>query len=211
MRQVIGGAVDAGEVIDLFAAAGLDAARLDILSDEFLDRVAALEQKNLALETLRKLLNDQIKISERTNLVQAQKFREALEKAMLGYTNKQITTAEMIAQLIELAKWVREAKQHGEELGLSSEETAFYDALAENGSAKEVMKSDTAPPDGPRAGRDGQEDAQARLDAARVACGRTCGARCAGCWRCTAIRRTWRRTRRSSCCGRRSCRRRSSE
>ncbi|HEX3149665.1 MAG TPA: type I restriction endonuclease subunit R [Gemmataceae bacterium] len=142
VRQVIGGAVDAGEVIDLFAAAGLDAARLDILSDEFLQRVSALEQKNLALETLRKLLNDQIKASERTNLVQAQKFREALEKAMLGYTNKQFTTAQMIAKLLELAKWVREAKQHGEELGLSGEETAFYDALAENGSAKKVMKSD---------------------------------------------------------------------
>ena len=142
VRQVIGGAVDAGEVIDLFAAAGLDAARLDILSDEFLERVSALQQKNLALETLRKLLNDQIKISERTNLVQAQKFREALEKAMLGYTNKQISTAQMIAQLLELAKWVREAKRHGDELGLSNEETAFYDALAENRSAKEVMKSD---------------------------------------------------------------------
>ena len=142
VRQVIGGAVDAGEVIDLFAAAGLDAARLDILSDEFLERVSALEQKNLALETLRKLLTDQIKLSERINLVQAQKFREALEKAMLGYTNKQISTAQMIAQLLELAKWVREAKRHGQELGLSSEETAFYDALAENGSAKEVMKSD---------------------------------------------------------------------
>ena len=105
--------------------------------------MSALEQKNLALETLRKLLNDQIRISERTNLVQSQKFREALEEAMLGYTNKQITTAEMIARLLDLAKWVREAQQHGEELGLSDEETAFYDALAENGSAKEVMKTDT--------------------------------------------------------------------
>jgi type I restriction enzyme R subunit len=142
VRQVIGGAVDAGDVIDLFAAAGLDEARLDILSEDFLDRVSALEQKNLALETLRKLLSDQIKISERTNLVQAQKFREALEKAMLGYTNKQINTAEMIAKLLELAKWVREAKKHGQDLGLSTEEIAFYDALAENGSAKEVMKSD---------------------------------------------------------------------
>ena len=142
VRQVIGGAVDAGEVIDLFAAAGLDAARLDILSDEFLERVSALEQKHLALETLRKLLTDQIKISERTNLVQARKFREALEDAMLGYTNKQITTAQMIAHLLELAKWVREAKRHGEELGLTDEETAFYDALAVNGSAKEVMKSE---------------------------------------------------------------------
>jgi type I restriction enzyme R subunit len=142
VRQVIGSAVDAGDVIDLFAAAGLDAARLDILSDEFLERVSALEQKNLALETLRKLLNDQIKTSERTNLVQAQKFREALEKAMISYTNKQITTAQMIAHLLDLAKWLRDAKQHGRDLGLSDEETAFYDALAENGSAKEVMKSD---------------------------------------------------------------------
>jgi len=142
VRQVIGGAVDAGEVIDLFAAAGLDAARLDILSEDFLNRVSALEQKNLALETLRKLLTDQIKISERTNLVQARRFREALEKAMLGYTNKQIGTAEMIAQLLEMAKWVREAKRHGQDLGLNDEETAFYDALAENGSAKSVMKSD---------------------------------------------------------------------
>ena len=143
MRQVIGGAVDADEVIDLFAAAGLDEARLDILSDEFLGRVAALEQKNLALETLRKLLNDQIRITERTNLVQSKKFREALEDAMLRYTNKAITTAEMIARLIDLAKHLRDAQKHGEELGLSSEETAFYDALAENESAREVMKSDT--------------------------------------------------------------------
>jgi len=142
VRQVIGGAVGAGEVIDLFAAAGLDAARLDILSDAFLERVSALEQKHLALETLRKLLTDQIRLSERGNLVQARKFREALEEAMLGYTSKQTNTAQMIAQLLELAKWVREAKRHGEELGLSGEETAFYDALAENGSAREVMKSD---------------------------------------------------------------------
>jgi type I restriction enzyme R subunit len=143
VRQVIGGAVDADEVIDLFAVVGLAEARLDILSDEFLVRVAALEQKNLALETLRKLLNDQIRITERTNLVQSKRFREALEDAMLRYTNKAITTAEMIARLIDLAKHLRDAQKHGEELGLSSEETAFYDALVENGSAREVMKSDT--------------------------------------------------------------------
>lgn len=143
VRQVIGGAVDADQVIDLFAAAGLAEARLDILSDEFLSRVAALEQKNLALETLRKLLSDQIRVSERTNLVQSKKFREALEDAMLRYTNKAITTAEMISRLIDLAKHLREAQRHGQSLGLSDEETAFYDALAENGSAKQVMKSDT--------------------------------------------------------------------
>ncbi len=143
VRQVIGGAVDADEVIDLFAVAGLDEARLDILSDEFLGRVAALEQKNLALETLRKLLNDQIRSTERTNIVQSKKFREALEDALLRYTNKAITTAEMITRLIELAKHLRDARAHGAELGLSGEETAFYDALAENGSAAEAMQSDT--------------------------------------------------------------------
>ena len=143
VRQVIGGAVDADEVIDLFAIAGLEEARLDILSDEFLGRVAALEQKNLALETLRKLLNDQIRSTARSNIVQSRKFREALEDAMARYTNKAISTAEMISRLIDLAKSLRDAQKHGEALGLSSEETAFYDALAENGSAKEAMKSDT--------------------------------------------------------------------
>lgn len=142
VRQVLGGAVDAGEVIDLFAAAGLEEARLDILSDEFLGRVAAMEQKNLALEALRKLLADQIKLSERRNLVQSRRFREALEDAMLRYTNKQITTAEMIVKLLELAEFVREQRARGEAEGMSEEEFAFYDALAENGSARDVMKSD---------------------------------------------------------------------
>lgn len=142
VRQVIGGAVDADEVIDLFAVAGLEEARVNILSDEFLGRVAALEQKNLALETLRKLLSDQIRVTERTNLVQSKRLREALEDAMLRYTNKAISTAEMISRLIDLAKHLRDARSHGQELGLSSEETAFYDALTENESARDVMKSD---------------------------------------------------------------------
>ena len=85
VRQVIGGAVEADTVIDLFAVAGLEEARLEILGDEFLGRVAALEHKNLALETLRKLLNDQIRINERSNIVQSRKFREALEDAMRSY------------------------------------------------------------------------------------------------------------------------------
>lgn len=143
VRQVIGGAVNAGDVIDLFAAAGLDDVRIDILSDEFLQRVAALEQKNLALETLRKLLSDQIHAIERTNIVQSRDFREALEDAMAQYTNRAITTAEMIIRLVELAQLLRDAQHRGEELGLTNEETAFYDALAENGSAQELMENDT--------------------------------------------------------------------
>ena len=142
VRQVIGGAVEAGRVIDLFAVAGFEEVRIDILSDEFLGRVAAMEQKNLALETLRKLLNDQIRITERSNIVQSQKFREALEEAIRRYTNKAITTAEMITHLIDLAKHLREAQERGEKLGLSTEEIALYDALADNESAREVMQND---------------------------------------------------------------------
>ena len=143
VRQVIGSAVEADKVIDLFAVAGLEDARLDILGDEFLSRVAALEQKNLALETLRKLLSDQIRVSEHSNFVQARRFRDALSDAVLRYTNRAITTADMVVRLIELAKQLRDARHHGEELGLSEEETAFYDALAENESAKEALQNDT--------------------------------------------------------------------
>ena len=142
VRQVIGGAVDAGEVIDLFSVAGLPEAQLDILGDEFLSRVAAMEQKNLALETLRKLLNDQIRTAERTNLVQSRNFRELLEDAMSRYTNKLISTAEMISRLIDLAKELRAAQKRGDELGLRDEEVAFYEALADNKSARDAMKND---------------------------------------------------------------------
>nr|WP_315852034.1 type I restriction enzyme endonuclease domain-containing protein [Tautonia rosea] len=81
--------------------------------------------------------------NERTNIVQSRKFREAFDEALLRYTNKAITPAEKISELLDLAKWVREAQKHGEELGLSAEETAFIDALTENGSAQEVLKSET--------------------------------------------------------------------
>ena len=169
--------------------------------------MAALEQKNLALETLRKLLNDQIRITERTNIVQSRKFREALEDAMLRYTNKAITTAEMISQLIDLAKSLRDAQRHGEELGLSGEETAFYDALAENGSAREAMQSDTLR----LMARELTEmiKKMPKLDwTQRESVRRTCGAMFGGCWQSTATLRIWPKTRRSSSCDRRNCQRR---
>ena len=143
VRQVIGGAVDAGDVIDLFAVAGLDDARLEILSDEFLSRVASLEQKNLALETLRKLLNDEIRVAERSNLVLSRRFREALQEAIFRYTNNAISTAEIIARLVDLARELREAKNHGVQLGLTTDEAAFYDVLADSESAVEAIQSDT--------------------------------------------------------------------
>lgn len=143
VRQVIGGTINAGEVLDLFQIAGLGTSQIGILSEDFLCRVGALPQKNIALEALRKLLTDQITLTERTNVAQSKLFREALEEAMLRYTNKALTTAEMVTQLLDLARELRSAKEHGDSLGLSAEETAFYDALAENGSAKEVMKDET--------------------------------------------------------------------
>ena len=204
---MIGGAIDADEVIDLFAVAELSDARLDILSDELLGRVAALEQKNLALETLRKLLNDQIRITERTNIVQGRKFREALEDAMLRYTNKAITTADMISRLIDLAKSLRDAQQHGEELGLSDEETAFYDALAENGSAREAMQSDTLR----LMARELTEVVKKmpKLDwTQRESVRASLRAMFGGCWQSTATLWIWPKTRRSSSCDRRNCQRR---
>lgn len=143
VRQVISGAIVSDGVIDLFQAAGLPDPNVGILSEDFLERLAALPQRNLALETLRKLLNDQIRSRERVNIVQSRSFRESLEATLTRYTNRAITTAQVIEELIGLARTIREAARRGEEQGLSEEEVAFYDALADNASAREVMKDDT--------------------------------------------------------------------
>ena len=188
--------MDAGEVIDLFAAAGLEEARLDILSDDFLSRVSALEQKNLALETLRKLLADQIESAERTNLVQARSFARRWKTRCSATRIRQMTTAEMIARYLDLAKQLREAKQHGDELGLSIEETAFYDALAENGSAKDVMKSDMLRLMA-RELTEMVKGCQSSIGRNANPFGRTSAATCVACWQSTAIRRICRRMPRS--------------
>lgn len=143
VRQVIAGAIVSDGIIDLFQAAGLPEPNVGILSEDFLDRLAALPHKNLALETLRKLLNDQIRSRERVNIVQSRGFREALESVLTRYTNRAITTAQVIDELIGLARVIREAVHRGEKSGLSEEEVAFYDALADNASAREVIQDDT--------------------------------------------------------------------
>ncbi|MEW4528130.1 type I restriction endonuclease subunit R [Maioricimonas sp. JC845] len=143
VRQVISGAIVSDGVIDLFQAAGLPDQNVGILSPEFLDRLAALPHKNLALETLRKLLNDQIRARERVNIVQSRTFRESLEATLTRYTNRAITTAQVIEELIGLAKTIKDAIDRGEKSGLSEEEVAFYDALADNESARQVMEDDT--------------------------------------------------------------------
>ncbi|GIV81895.1 MAG: DEAD/DEAH box helicase [Anaerolineae bacterium] len=139
VKQLVSQAVTSGEVIDIFGTAGLKAPDVSILSDEFLEDVREMPQKNLALELLRKLLNDEIKARSRTNLVQSRSFAEMLESAVRRYQNRTIDAAEVITELIELAKTMRDASRRGEELGLTDEELAFYDALAQNQSAVEVM------------------------------------------------------------------------
>nr|WTA67196.1 type I restriction endonuclease subunit R [Micromonospora sp. NBC_00855] len=143
VRQVISGAIASDGVIDLFQAAGLAESSVGILSDTFLEQLAILPQKNLALETLRKLLNDQITDRERVNIVQSHGFRESLESVLTSYTNRAITTAQVIDELIGLARIIREAVRRGEESGLTDEELAFYDALADNKSAREVIQDAT--------------------------------------------------------------------
>ncbi|MDP2767887.1 MAG: DUF3387 domain-containing protein, partial [Candidatus Methanoperedens sp.] len=139
IRQIISKAIASDKVIDIFAAAGLKKPDISILSDEFLAEVKELPHKNLAFELLRKLLNDEIKIRQRKNLIQGRSFAEMLEKAIKKYQNKSIETAQVIEELIELAKEMREARDRGEKLNLKEDELAFYDALEVNDSAVKVL------------------------------------------------------------------------
>jgi len=143
VRQVISGAVRTDGVIDLFAVAGLPEANVGILSEDFLNRLAALPQKNLALETLKKLLSGQIKSRERINIIQSRTFRESLEAVLVRYSNRAISTAQVIEELIGLARTIATAIEEGRETGLNEEEVAFYQALSDNESAREVLKDDT--------------------------------------------------------------------
>ena len=143
VQQLVSRAVSGREVVDIFAVAGLDKPDISILSDEFLAEVRALPQKNLAVETLRKLLQDEIKVRLRKNVVQSRTFAEMLEEALNKYHNRAIAAAQVIEELINIAKEMREAQRRGEKLGLSEDEAAFYDALASNESAVEVLGDKT--------------------------------------------------------------------
>ncbi|CDM66726.1 Domain of unknown function (DUF3387) [Pyrinomonas methylaliphatogenes] len=143
IRQIVSSAVAPEGVVDIFAAAGLKKPDISILSDEFLAEVRGMPQKNLAVELLRKLLEGEIKIWRRKNLVQARSFAEMLEAAIRRYKNRAIQAAEVIEELIQLAKEIREADRRGEALGLTEEELAFYDALEINDSAVKVLGEPT--------------------------------------------------------------------
>jgi type I restriction enzyme R subunit len=143
IRQIISRAITPEGVVDLFAAAGLKKPDISILSDEFLAEVRGMPQKNLAVELLRKLLEGEIKVRRRKNVVQARSFAERLEQAIRRYQNRAVKAVQVIEELIALAKEMREADRRGELLGLSEEELAFYEALETNDNAVKVLGEPT--------------------------------------------------------------------
>ena len=143
VRQIISRAVTSEGVMDIFAAAGLEKPDISILSDEFLAEVHGMPQRNFAVELLQKLLKGEIKTRGRKNLVQARSFAEMLEQTLRRYQNRAIEAAQVIEELIALAREMRSAAERGEELGLTEDEMAFYDALETNDSAVQVLGDET--------------------------------------------------------------------
>jgi type I restriction enzyme R subunit len=143
VRQIVSRAVSSDEVVDIFATAGLKKPDISILSDEFLAEVQGMPHQNLAVELLRKLLNDEIKSRAHTNLVQSRSFSGMLEQAIHKYQNRALETAHIIDELIAMAKELREADRRGEALGLTQDEAAFYEALEVNDSAVQVLGDET--------------------------------------------------------------------
>ena len=143
VRQLVSRAVASEGVIDIFAAAGLEKPDISILSDEFLAEVRGMPQRNLAVELLQKLLKGELAERQRRNVVQARSFAEMLERTLRRYQNRAVEAAQVIEELIQLARELREANARGEELGLSEDELAFYDALETNDSAVQVLGDET--------------------------------------------------------------------
>lgn len=139
IKQIISNAIVPEGVVDIFKAAGLNKPNISILSEEFLLEIRGMEHKNLALELLKKLLDDEIKTRRMSNLVQGKLFSEMLENAIKRYQNRSIEAAEVIEELLRLAREMREASARGDKLGLKEEELAFYDALETNDSAVKIL------------------------------------------------------------------------
>lgn len=139
IRQLLSRAVMADGILDVFKSAGLGQPDLSIFSEEFLAEVGQTKEKNLAVETLRRLLSEEIKARFRTNIIEATKLSDRLDETLRRYHNRAVDSVQVIEELIALAKEISAANTRSAELGLSTEELAFYDALAENGSAKALM------------------------------------------------------------------------
>ena len=146
IKQIVDEALSSDNVIDIFDAVGIDKPEisgLEILSEEFLLEVQGMQHKNLAIELLKKILNNELKVRAKTNLVKSKKLLEMLEGAIKRYQNNLLTTAEIIQELINIAKQIKEADKEGEKLGLNNDEVAFYNALEVNDSAVQVLGDDT--------------------------------------------------------------------
>jgi type I restriction enzyme R subunit len=143
IRQIVDKAIVSEKVIDIFDAAGIKKPDISILSEEFLQEMKGMKHRNLAMEVLKKILDDEIRARSKYNLIQGKTFREKLEEAIRRYQNKLLTAAEVIQQLIELAKEIKDQDARGDELKMSREELVFYDAVANNQSARDLMGDDT--------------------------------------------------------------------
>ena len=143
IRQIVSRAVASEGVVDIFAAAGLEQPDISILSEEFLAEVRGMKRRNLAVELLRKLLKGELAVRRRRNVVQARSFAEMLDRTVRRHANRAIEAAQVIEELIQLAREMREANARGEALGLSEDELAFYDALETNDSAVQVLGDET--------------------------------------------------------------------
>ena len=143
VRQIVSRSVASEGVVDIFAAAGLKKPDISILSDQFLAEVKGMPQRNLAVELLQKLLSGEIRVRRRKNVVQAKSFADMLEQTIRRYQNRAIEAAQVIEELIGLAKDMRAAAARGEQLGLTDDELAFYDALEVNDSAVKVLGEPT--------------------------------------------------------------------
>ena len=143
IRQIVSRSVASEGVVDIFAAAGLEKPDISILSEEFLAEVQGMKQRNLAVELLQKLLKGELAVRKRKNVVQARSFAEMLAETVRRYANRAVEAAQVIEELIQLARDMRRANARGEELGLSDDELAFYDALETNDSAVQVLGDET--------------------------------------------------------------------
>jgi type I restriction enzyme R subunit len=143
VQQLIDRSVVSTEIVDILRAAGMTTPDISILSDDFLAEVKAMDRPNLALEALRKLLGDQIRSRSKSNAVESRRYSERLTDAIARYHTNAVSTVEVLQTLIDLAKDIRASQARGEAEGLTPEEIAFYDALANNESAVDIMGNDS--------------------------------------------------------------------
>jgi len=142
IRNIVNSAISSDQVVDIFGAAGLEKPELSILSEEFLKEIEGMKYKNVAIELLKKLLSDEIKIRSKHNLAKSKTLMEMLDGAIKRYQNNLLTTAEIIEELIRIAREINAADKRGQDMGLSEDELAFYDALETNDSAVKVLGDD---------------------------------------------------------------------